>query len=121
MALVYESWEKAELHLHLEGSIEPETARELDPSVSVDDAAARYRFDGFGGFIEAFKWVATLLRTPDDYALATRRLIERLAAEERRVHGYRVILRCRLQRPLLSRTSDPPWKTESSNVRIHEP
>ncbi len=69
------------MHLHLEGSIEPETACELDPTVSLEEAAARYRFEGFGGFIDAFKWAAGLLRTPDDYALAARRLLERLAED----------------------------------------
>jgi len=72
---------KAELHLHLEGSLVPETLRELDASVSVNDARARYRCSDFAGFIEAFKWAVSFLRSPDDYALAARRLFEELARQ----------------------------------------
>ena len=35
----------------------------------------------FSGFIEGFKDVVLLLETPEDYALATTRLIESLAAQ----------------------------------------
>jgi aminodeoxyfutalosine deaminase len=81
MSELYRQWKKAELHLHLEGSVEPETIAELDPSISVDAARDKYRMTDFTGFIEAYKWVNGLLRTPGDYALITRRLLERLAAE----------------------------------------
>jgi len=73
--------EKAELHLHLEGSLEPGTLRELDGSLSPEEIARRYTFDSFEGFIESYKWVLGYLRGPDEYALATRRLLERLAGE----------------------------------------
>ena len=43
--------------------------------------AARYRYADFGDFIEAFKWVMGYLRSPEHYALATRRLLEELARE----------------------------------------
>src|SRR5215475_12729589 len=69
---------KAELHLHLEGSITPETLRELAPDSDREEAQAKYRFTGFGGFIETFKWVTGHLRSPEDYALITRRLLESL-------------------------------------------
>lgn len=72
---------KAELHLHLEGSLAPETLRELDSSVTVEEARARYRCEDFAGFIEAFKWAVSFLRSPDDYALAARRLFEDLARQ----------------------------------------
>jgi len=68
---------KAELHLHLEGSVEPETLRELDPAVPSD----LYGYANFEGFLKAFGEVSKRLRTPDDYALITRRLLDRLAAQ----------------------------------------
>ncbi|MGA2329441.1 MAG: adenosine deaminase [Bryobacteraceae bacterium] len=73
--------EKAELHLHLEGSVEPETLRELDPKLTPEEVRERYRYEDFAGFIESFKWVIQRLRRPADYALVTRRLLERLATE----------------------------------------
>ena len=73
--------EKAELHLHLEGSIEPETLVELCPEESLDALRARYEYADFLGFLQAYKWVTGLLRTPQDYALITRRLLEMLARQ----------------------------------------
>ena len=80
---------KVELHLHLEGSVRPETLRELarskrrNPQAVEDWIAARtssgFRYGNFRGFIEAFTAVTLLLETPADYALATGRLVEWLA------------------------------------------
>src|SRR5579864_8261523 len=72
---------KAELHLHLEGSVEPETLHELDPSSTVEECRALYSYPDFDAFLKAFGAVGKRLRTPADYALATRRLLERLAAQ----------------------------------------
>jgi aminodeoxyfutalosine deaminase len=76
---------KAELHLHLEGSIRPETAVELaarhGTSLTVDEVIARYRYSDFAGFIETFKWVTSFLRDPEDYAVITRRLCEELVRQ----------------------------------------
>ena len=69
---------KAELHLHLEGSIAPETLRELDPS---RDFSGLYEYRDFEDFLRAFGVVGKLLRGAEDYGLITRRLLERLAAE----------------------------------------
>lgn len=72
---------KAELHLHLEGSIEPETLHELDPGTSVEEFRALYRYDDFDAFLKAFGAIGKRLRTPEDYALCVRRLLERLEAQ----------------------------------------
>src|SRR6266446_7700229 len=72
---ILHSLPKAELHLHLEGSIEPGTLLELGAG------EFRYRYTDFAGFIEAFKWVTSYLRSPEDYALITRRLLENLERE----------------------------------------
>ena len=72
---------KAELHLHLEGSVEPETLYELDPSTSVEKYRAFYHYTDFDAFLRAFGMIGKRLRTPADYALITRRLLERLEAQ----------------------------------------
>lgn len=75
------SLEKAELHLHLEGSITPETVCELEPALDASEVRARYRYVDFIGFLNTYKWVNHFLRAPEDYALITRRLGESLAAQ----------------------------------------
>jgi aminodeoxyfutalosine deaminase len=72
---------KAELHLHLEGSVEPETLHELDPATSVEDFHSLYSYHSFDDFLKAFAVVSKRLRGPEDYALITKRLLERLAAQ----------------------------------------
>src|ERR1019366_9145849 len=72
---------KAELHLHLEGSVEPETLHELDPARPVEEFRALYRYDDFDAFLRAFGAVGKRLRTPRDYGLIARRVLERLAAQ----------------------------------------
>ena len=77
---------KAELHLHLEGSIEPSTLLELRQRHAMDGASLAeveqlYNYKDFAGFLTAFKDVTGHLRTPDDYELITYRLMERLKAQ----------------------------------------
>jgi len=77
---------KAELHLHLEGTILPETLVELSARhdavpVTLAEAEALYRFTGFTEFIEAFKAVTRRLIDPEDYELAAWRMMEHLVAE----------------------------------------
>ncbi len=71
-----------ELHLHVEGSIGPATACELaaryGTRLSPAEVVAQYAYSDFSGFLEAFKWVTSFLRSPEDYALITRRLCEDL-------------------------------------------
>jgi aminodeoxyfutalosine deaminase len=81
---------KAELHLHLEGSIEPETLHELDPATSLDEFRALYRYADFDAFLKAFGAIGKRLRTPADHALITTRLLQRL--EQQNVRYAEIIL-----------------------------
>ncbi len=77
---------KAELHLHLEGTVSPETLVELsqrhdDDRLTLAEARALYRYTDFTGFLLAFKAVSERLRTAADYELITFRMLERLAAQ----------------------------------------
>lgn len=77
---------KAELHLHLEGAVEPETLVELSrrhDSKPLDRAQVKqlYQYSDFRGFLMAFKEVTGRLQTAADYELITYRLLERLRAE----------------------------------------
>lgn len=71
----------AELHLHLEGAIQPATLREIEPSLTLDEIARETSYHDFAGFIRAYVWVNRKLRSPGDYALAARRLFESLEAQ----------------------------------------
>jgi aminodeoxyfutalosine deaminase len=71
----------AELHVHLEGSVEPETLLEMEPSLTRGEIDAATAYTDFPGFLKAFVWVNRFLKCPDDYARVARRLFERLAAQ----------------------------------------
>ena len=73
---------RAELHLHLEGSVEPETLLEIDPSLTREEIDTAFTHGNFDGFIQSFIWVNRRLRTPEHYAIAARRLFERLWSED---------------------------------------
>lgn len=82
---------KAELHLHLEGSLPPAFADRLaqrhgcalHPAVAdaVQRGAGRYHFDDFRTFIEIYLALTDLLRTEDDYADAVVEIAALLAAQ----------------------------------------
>src|SRR5580658_5417993 len=77
---------KAELHLHLEGTILPATLVELSERhdfrpLTLAEAQPLYEFTDFTGFIESFKAVTRLLTGPDDYELAAWRMMQALAEQ----------------------------------------
>lgn len=89
---------KAELHLHLEGSVDPATLVEMSrryhtplPTennrydvtgsgdvLTEDDVRRLYSYKDFDGFLMAFKSVTERLRAPEDYELVTYRLMQKL-------------------------------------------
>jgi len=81
MASLIQDLPKAELHLHLEGSLSPEILHELDPETPLETIRAMYDFADFEGFLAAFAWAVQRLRRPEDYGLVARRLLEGLAAQ----------------------------------------
>lgn len=82
---VVDALPKAETHLHLEGSVRPDTAIELakrhEITLKRESVLSRYKYKDFNGFIQTFKWVTSYLQTPDDYALITQRLCEELLSQ----------------------------------------
>lgn len=77
---------KAELHLHLEGTIAPETLIEMSQRndaqpLSLEAARALYHYEDFSGFMLAFKAITERLRTPEDYELITYRMMQALHAQ----------------------------------------
>ena len=77
---------KAELHLHLEGSITPATLVELshrnDPApLTLAEASNVYTYHDFPSFLLSFKAVTTRLHTPADYELITYNMLRDLAAQ----------------------------------------
>ncbi len=77
---------KAELHLHLEGTILPATLVELsqrhDASpLTLAEAEKIYQFTDFSGFMDAFRAITRLLTGPEDYELAAWRMCQRLVEQ----------------------------------------
>jgi adenosine deaminase/aminodeoxyfutalosine deaminase len=72
---------KAELHLHLEGSIWPETLAAINPALPLEEIEARYQYETFLQFLQNFGWIARNLREPEHYARATRDLLAHLETQ----------------------------------------
>ena len=76
---------KAELHLHLEGSVTPDALVDLrrrhGKESTLAEAQALYQYKDFLGFLMAFKTLTEDLQTPEDYELITYRLMQQLKAE----------------------------------------
>ncbi len=73
---------KAELHLHLEGSIRPGLARTLASrcgvEITTEEVLRRYAYKDFTEFIESFKWVTSFLRKPENFGLLAADVCEQL-------------------------------------------
>ena len=80
-----QSLPRAELHLHLEGAVTPETLVELrrrhGKESTIAEAKAVYQYKDFTGFLMVFKTLTEDLQTPDDYELITYRVMQQLKAE----------------------------------------
>lgn len=77
---------KAELHLHLEGSITPKTLVELSrrndtAPLALEAARAIYNFTDFASFLMSFKAITERLHTPSDYELITYNMVCDLAGQ----------------------------------------
>lgn len=77
---------KAELHLHLEGTVTPETLVVLSQRhdaqpLTLPEARALYAYKDFRHFLATFKLVADRLLTPDDYALVATEMMRSLRSQ----------------------------------------
>lgn len=75
---VIQALPKVELHVHLEGTVQPETLFALArqngialPVASLDDLRDWYTFRNFDHFVEIFSTLCACLQTPDDFARIT--------------------------------------------------
>ena len=77
---------KCELHLHLEGTIVPETLVQLSQRndaepLTLDAAKKLYIYEDFPSFLMAFKAVSERIQTPADYELITYEMVHRLSQQ----------------------------------------
>lgn len=77
---------KAELHLHLEGTVAPETLVELSRQpgrtpLTLETAHTLYNYTDFTGFLLAFKAISEQLQSAYDYELITWRMLQELAGQ----------------------------------------
>ena len=79
---------KAELHLHIEGSLEPEMAFALAqkngvslPHPSVEALRAAYSFHNLQSFLDIYYAAASVLQTADDFYALTRAYLEKARAQ----------------------------------------
>ncbi len=92
MTLALDDWivriPKVELHVHLEGSVQPETLLELAhrhnvelPARDVAGLREWYRFRDFNHFLDIYRKISISLRTIDDIELITRQFLQGQAAQ----------------------------------------
>lgn len=77
---------KAELHLHLEGTVTPETLvvlsqrHDAEP-LTLEQARDLYTYKDFRHFLRTFRLVCDRLQTPEDYALVATEMMRDLRAQ----------------------------------------
>ena len=81
MVIMASSVRYAELHLHLEGTLDEITLHEIAPHFPEAEIKRRYQFTDFSGFLDSFKFAAMQLRDADHYRLLARRCFARLAGQ----------------------------------------
>jgi len=88
LATFIQAMPKVELHVHLEGSIRPETllvlARRHDiqlPADTVEGIRGWYTFTDFPHFIDVYRIISACLRTPDDVELVAREFLAGQASQ----------------------------------------
>lgn len=79
---------KVELHVHLEGSIRPETLLTLAernnvklPAESLEEMGEWYQFSDFAHFIEIYFAICNCIRTPDDFELIASEFLKHQAEQ----------------------------------------
>jgi adenosine deaminase len=84
---------KVELHVHLEGSIQPETLLLLSernsvtlPATTVEGVRQWYRFTDFPHFVEIYLAISACIRSPEDIELIAREFL-RGQASQRILHS----------------------------------
>ena len=109
---------KAELHIHLEGSIDTAALMEIDGSLTSGEIAANTAFDTFDGFLRAYIWVNKRLQTAEHYAIAARHLFD--AFEQQGIRYAEVTLSAGMvlwKQQSLAAVYDALWR-ESLKARI---
>jgi len=79
---------KAELHLHIEGTLEPELALRLGakhgvklPFATIEEARAAYQFADLQAFLDIYYAGADVLREAEDFYLLTRDYLRKASAQ----------------------------------------
>ena len=79
---------KAELHLHIEGTLEPELAFQLAgkhgirlPYATIEDLRRAYQFSSLQSFLDIYYAGADVLRDEEDFYLLTRAYLRRVHAQ----------------------------------------
>ena len=79
---------KTELHIHIEGTLEPEMMFEMGernrvelPFGSVDEVRAAYEFDDLQSFLDIYYQAAAVLQTEDDFAQLMGAYLEKAASD----------------------------------------